>query len=184
MQQLINNPQQWRQNFPTLGGGRGLVASGMGGMGGMGTHSVHSHYSLSAPSFPSFSPLASASALLPGGGSVAWTREGGSRAEGGGAGTGAGTGSYTSQPQYGGGGGGGVGTTVDVLHILRHGGLSAVKSLPLFSQEELIAAMQAHPRFLHLFIQQVRALRVSAAPYIFLGSRSIEDSIQRGLRGV
>lgn len=69
--------------------------------------------------------------------------------------------------------------SVDVLHIIKHGSLAAVKELPRISQEDLILAMKKHPRFLKEFIRQVRALRVAAQPYIFFGSVSIEDSISQ-----
>mmetsp|Transcript_7972 Transcript_7972/g.13231 ORF Transcript_7972/g.13231 Transcript_7972/m.13231 type:complete len:220 (-) Transcript_7972:125-784(-) len=68
---------------------------------------------------------------------------------------------------------------VDVTHILKHGGLAEVKALPRFSQEDLINAMKTHTRFLKVFIAQMRQLRKAALPYIFFGSVSIEDSIKQ-----
>lgn len=69
--------------------------------------------------------------------------------------------------------------SVDVLHIIKHGNLAAVKELPRISQDDLILAVKKHPRFLKEFIRQVRALRLAAQPYVFYGSVSIEDSINQ-----
>lgn len=181
---LMNDPKDWRKNLPqnirSIGEGSQMQA------GSTGNHNARMQSSM-VSEYPS---------MVLGGDSVAWTQTGARSPH-----KGAGRGSLAqpSETTYGAshspprsaasyGGAAGVPAasaahvkpgSVDVLHIIKHGNLAAVKELPRISQDDLILAMKKHPRFLKEFIRQVRALRVAAQPYIFYGSVSIEDSISQ-----
>jgi hypothetical protein len=70
-------------------------------------------------------------------------------------------------------------SSLSVLSILKHSSIATAKDMPRISQEDLIYAMKKNPRFLKEFVRQMKNMRLAAQPYVFYGSKSIEESISQ-----